>query len=101
MPVFILIIHAKPELENQEATEIAGAYVKCFIEAETLELAEKTALKFLTAENWRAIALEESYAVTENDHIDDPGGLEVYQQVLVDKEVYTFHTYETGDQEED
>ncbi|HEX7902669.1 MAG TPA: hypothetical protein VF487_02240 [Chitinophagaceae bacterium] len=99
MPVFILIINAKPEQENSKVTDIAGAYVNCFIEAETFDLAEETALKFLTTENWRAIGLEESYEVTKDDYFNDPKGLEVYQQVLIDKEVYTFHTYKTEDEE--
>jgi hypothetical protein len=97
MPVFILIIHAKPVKVNPDT---AGAYVNCFIEAETFELAEQTALKFIAAENWKAIALEEGYEVTEADYVDDPKGLKVFEQVSIDKELYTFHTYETNDQEE-
>jgi hypothetical protein len=38
--------------------------------------------------------------VTETDYIGDPKGYEMYKQVLIDKEVFTFHTYETEDEEE-
>lgn len=95
MPVFILMIKVKPNDENPQVSEIAGAYVNCFIEAETFDLAEQIALKFLQSENWIPNALEESWEVTENDYENDPKGLEVYHQVLIDKEVYNFHTYAT------
>jgi hypothetical protein len=93
MPVFILIMKVKPDSENLQVGEIAGAYVNCFVEAETFELAEEIALKSIIEEHWLPISLEESYEVTENDYENDPKGLEVYKQVLIDKEMYTVHTY--------
>jgi len=97
MPVFILMIKVEPEDGNPEVGEIAGAYVNCFVERETFELAEETALKFLREEKWTPIKLDESWEVTEEDYENDPKGLEVYKQVLLDKEIYTFHTYLTED----
>lgn len=97
MPVFILLIHAKPSADNPEILEAAGAYVNCFVEAETFDLAEGIALKFLKEERWTPISLEEGYEVTEDDYDGDPEGLKVYYQVLIDKQKYTFHTYETED----
>lgn len=95
MPVFILMIKVKPDNNNPQVGKIAGAYANCFIEAGTFELAEETALKFLREESWLPITLEESWEVTEKDYEDDPKGLEVYMQVLVYKQMYTFHTYAT------
>jgi hypothetical protein len=96
MPVFILIIHARPGNDNPRFSEVAGAYVNCFIENETFDLAEQTAVKFLEDSFWIPIELEESYEVTEDNYVGDPEGLEVYKQVLIDKEIYTFHTYVSG-----
>lgn len=93
MPVFILMIKVKPNDDNPQVSEIAGAYVNCFIVAETFDLAEQIALTFLKNESWIPTALEESWEVTEKDYENDPEGLEVYKQVLIDKEKYTFHTY--------
>jgi hypothetical protein len=97
MPVFILMIHAKPDDGNPQVSQIAGAYVNCFIERDTFQGAEETALKFLKEENWIPIALEEGYEVNEYDYEGDPEGLEVYKQVLIDKEKYAFHTYVTDE----
>jgi hypothetical protein len=97
MPVYILMINVKPDNDNPQVEQIAGAYVNCFVEAETFDLAEEIALKFLKEESWLPITLEERWEVTEEDYENDPAGLEVYKQVLIDKEVYTFHTYETED----
>jgi hypothetical protein len=93
MPVYILIIHARPANDNPKFSEVAGAYVNCFIENETFDLAEQIAIKFLEDEYWIPIELEETYEVTEDNYVGDPEGLEVYKQVLIDKEIYTFHTY--------
>ena len=72
MPVFILMIKVEPNNQNPQAGEIAGAYVNCFVERETFDLAEETALKFLKEECWIPVALEESWEVTEKDYEDDP-----------------------------
>jgi hypothetical protein len=97
MPVFILMFNVKPESHNPQAEEIAGAYVNCFVLSETFERAEEKALKFLRQENWVPITLEETCLVTEADYKNDRHGLEVYQQVLIDGEKYTVHTYVTED----
>lgn len=94
MPVFILMIHVKPKDSNPYAGEVVGAYVNCFIKAETFDLAEEIALRFLHDHFWLPVSLEESWEVTEKDYENDPEGLELYQQVLIDNEVYNIHTYE-------
>ena len=95
MPVFILMMHVKPHDDHPRISEIAGAYVNCFVDAETFDIAEAMALKFLRSHYWIPIALEEGYGVTEADYVDDPAGLEVYKRVLVEKELYSIHTYDT------
>jgi hypothetical protein len=58
MPVFILMIHTKPDKINSNTREVAGAYVNCFIEADDFHKAEKKALKYLKGESWIPIKLE-------------------------------------------
>lgn len=93
MPVFILMMHVKPTDENPGVNEIAGAYVNCFVESDTFDTAEKMAIQFIRNHHWAPIDLEEGYEVTEADYDGDPNGLEIYKQVLIEKEKYTFHTY--------
>jgi hypothetical protein len=95
MPVFILMMHLKPHDDHPRISEIAGAYVNCFVEADSFDTAEAMALKFLKSQYWIPIALEEGYEVTEDDYVGDPAGLEIYKRVLVEKELYSFHTYDT------
>lgn len=97
MPVFILLMHLKPTDDNPRVNEIAGAYVNCFVEAATFDAAEKTALQYIRNQHWAPIAFEEGYEVTEADYDGDPNGLDIYKQVLVDKEQYSFHTYTIED----
>ena len=97
MPVFILMIKVEPNSDNPQVDEIAGAYVNCFVLSEAFNHAEETALKYLRQENWMPVNLEEAWEVSEKDYQDDPEGLSVYQQVLIDREKYIFHTYVTED----
>ena len=99
MPVYILMIHVKPNDNNPKAEEIAGAYVNCCVEAENFKEAENIAIKYLRGEHWMPIELEETYEVSEKDYVNDEKGLEVYKQVLIDKVKFSFHTYETEDEE--
>jgi hypothetical protein len=94
MKVFVLMIKARTEEANSKHEQIAGAYVNCFVLEATFERAEEIALRHLRNDDWIPISLEESWEATELDYVDDPKGLEVYKQVLTDKEIYTFHTYE-------
>jgi hypothetical protein len=98
MCVFILMVNVKPETSHPLFGEIAGAYANCYILSESLESAEETALKFLEQEGWIPIRLEDNWEVTEDDYAHDKDGLEIYRQVLIDREVFRIHTY---DEEED
>ena len=75
MPVFIILFKVEPDEGNPQVDEIAGAYVNCFLETKTFQLAKKTALKFLREEKWLLIKLEESWKVTEKDDKNDPKDL--------------------------
>lgn len=98
MPVFKLLIHVKPKANNALVTEIAGAYVSCFLNSESYEEAKVNAFQFLAQENWRPIDVEEYKTINEIDLADDSDALEVYYyQILLDGPRYTFHTYDKED----
>lgn len=87
----------KPTEDNPEASEVAGADISCLISTDTLDQAEEMAILKISGLRWVVVELEESYPVTEMNYVEDPKGLELYEQALIDKEVYTFHTYENED----
>lgn len=95
MPVFYLMFHAEPMAENEKAMNVMGAYINCWLVSDTVEEAEETALIAIQNEKWYPLTLEDAIEVTPNDYIGDPKGFEVYEQVLIDKELYTIHSYES------
>ncbi|MDB5223437.1 MAG: hypothetical protein JWN83_2104 [Chitinophagaceae bacterium] len=97
MPVYYLMIHAKPLKHNIEELDVAGAYVNCWIVSDKIEEAEQIAKQKLHELKWDTVNVEESTVITEKNYLNDPAGMEIYEQVLIDKEVYTFHTYESED----
>ena len=98
MSVYLLMFHVKPFENNPDFTTLAGAYINCWIVSNTILEAEKIAATQISELLWEIINLEEGYEITEKYYIEDPKGLEVYNQVLIDKEVYTIHTYENDEE---
>lgn len=95
MAVHYIMFNVKPTELNQEAWKFAGAYVNCWIVSNGVESAVKIATKYLQEAHWRIVTIEDSCQVSPENYKDDPNGLEVYEQALIDKEIYTFHTYAT------
>lgn len=98
MPVFYLMYHAEPLAENEKEMNVMGAYINCWLVSETLEQAEEIALVTIQNEKWHPLTLDEGFEITSTDYIGDPKGLEVYEQALINKEVYSIHTYESRDE---
>lgn len=97
--IFLLTYHGMPQPELEEE-DVAGAYINCWIEAENFEQADTVARQEIEEMKWRILDLDEAYTVTKEDYLEDTNELEYYEQALIDKQVYVFHTYPTEEKEE-
>ena len=51
--LFLVRIVATPSAENPEASEIGGAYVNCWVDADELRVAEERAIEAIESEQWQ------------------------------------------------
>jgi hypothetical protein len=93
MKMYFLVYHAQPQPGLKDAKDIGGAYVSCWIEADSIDQADTIARQEIATVKWDVVEKEEAYEVNADDYSSDADGLELYQQALVDKWVLTFHTY--------
>ena len=93
MPIYFLTFHTKPTLANEQVNKIEGAYINCWIDADDIETAEKTAAQKIQDTNWEILNTEDGYEITREDYPSRNKGLECYEQALVDKEVYLTRVY--------
>ena len=91
--MYLLTYHVQPNPHNPEHEEIGGAYVNCYIEADTFEEADFIAKGDLEKNQWRILELDDARIVSREDYADEDEDLEFYQQALIDKEVFVFHMY--------
>jgi hypothetical protein len=95
--VFYFLFHAVPDGIDQSNAVHGGAYACCWIDRPTRLEAEKTARSIIAQEGWLIRELEEAKAVDRSTYIENPEGLEDYEQALIDKEVVVFVVYPVGD----
>ena len=90
--MFFITYHAEPNTGIQNS-EIGGAYINCWIEAESIDQAEQMARTKIEEENWTILDKEEAYEIQRSDYLENSNGLNYFDQALVDKLVLVFHTY--------
>ena len=73
-------------------SKVAGAYVNCYIDADSQSKAEKISRKEISKNNWKIISQEDNYPINAKTISDK--GKEYYNQALLDKVDFVYHTYE-------
>ncbi|PSR54089.1 hypothetical protein AHMF7605_11435 [Adhaeribacter arboris] len=91
--MFLLIYHGKPQSQTGDLEDVGGAYIKCWIESENFDQADTTAQQEIEGMGWNVLELDEAFTITREDYSEDLNELEYYEQALIDKEVFLFHTY--------
>jgi hypothetical protein len=93
MSIFFLTFEAMPCHNHPQRDEVGGAFVNCWINAETLAEAEQLAREIVEQSRWHIDNLTESYADDGTLYDHDAPGLQYYEQALVDDSVLVYHTY--------
>lgn len=89
--MFFIMFHGVPNQHAVDVDGIAGAYINCYIDAVDLISATKIAKKDISKMNWIVLNREEAYKIDDTTISDK--GRKYYNQALIDKTVYVFHTY--------
>ena len=93
MTMFLLTYRGKPTTNSQDAKDIRGAYINCWIKERLFEKADIIARKEIEAANWKVVTLEEAIRVNKKYYTEDDPKLEYYEQALIDNAVFVFYTY--------
>lgn len=93
--LFIFEYHAKPKLES----EFLGAYVNCWIMSEELNYAKFKSRDLVEEENWEIDSFEDITEIKRNEIKKGDKRFKYYEQVIIDKEVLVFYTYDNLEEE--
>lgn len=105
MPIFFLQFEAHPMPESEAFEESGGAFVNCWLRADSGKDAERRASVAVRENGWHIISVEEEcrevdasdYADDEDDDEEDQDensdNREYYEQALTDGECYVFHQW--------
>ena len=76
--VYYFLIEAVPSCVNPEICEVSGAYVNCWVKAETKAFALIKIKEHLKEENWLYVRTEDVFIAERERYIDIPESLECY-----------------------
>jgi len=93
MKMYFLLFHVQPRPDLEDADDIGGAYVSCWIEADSIKQAEQIAKQEIGDLRWDILEKEDAFEITEDYYDKDSDGYEYYEQALIDELVIVFHTY--------
>jgi hypothetical protein len=89
--MYFLMYNGKPNPDENKANEIGGAYINCYILAESLTMADKKARRDIKTMKWIISNREDAYEIDAESISEN--GKSYYNQALIDGKVYVFHTY--------
>jgi hypothetical protein len=91
--MYFLLFHVQPRPDLEDADDIGGAYVSCWIEADSIKQAEQITKWKIGDLKWNILEKDDAYELIPDHYTPDSAGFEFYQQALIDKMVLCFHTY--------
>lgn len=81
-----------PRRDREEFSDIAAAIVNCWIQTDSLPDAIDEARRHIANQGWFVDDPDEAYVISREDYDDDSPGLQYFEQALIDRAVFVFHT---------
>ena len=82
MGVYYLMVEATPKRDNPESKEFGGAFVNCFVKADTPYDAQRKVEEYLSEQKWVFIRIEDIFAAQRERYDDEPDSLACYDDAL-------------------
>ena len=82
MIIYYLMAEAVPHHDNPESKEYSGAYINCWVKADTPADAVKKAKEYIHNENWDFVSIEDIFSVQRERYLEDPDSLECYDNAI-------------------
>ena len=96
---FVLLAHPKPS--HRDYGVIDGAYVACWVNEPTEELAEAVAREAIEDLEWDVEERDQGYEVGRDDFEDGSKSLQRFDQALIDDCVLDFNRWRVGAPDDD
>jgi hypothetical protein len=94
MTIFFAQYEAVPLPESEDFGECGGAYINCWLKANSAAEASELALALIHERRWRIVLVEEEIREVFKDLFsEDAEGRDCYQQAVTDGECYVFHRW--------
>lgn len=93
MVIFYFMIEAAPNRNNPESKKFGGAYINCWVKAETQKDAFIRVKKYIDEENWMFIKTEDIFIAQRHLYIDKPDSLDCYDEACKNGISAIFHTW--------
>jgi hypothetical protein len=87
-----------PGLESEESETVGGAYINSWVEAESEDEAHATAVRFIEAQGWTVVSVEDGPRSVSRP-VDDTK--KYFDQAETDGECYVFHQWPVEDHSEE
>jgi len=97
--VIYLCYEVKPKPENEDYQLVGGAYLNCWIMAESISNAKHKAEQFMQESEWEHVSLDESFVAEEELYSDNPETLEYYREAKENGESFVLHVWPPSAQE--
>ena len=82
MIIYFVMVEAVPNHSNPESKEYSGAYINCWVKADTSADAVKKAKEYIRNENWDFVSIEEFFSVQRERYLEEPDSLECYDNAI-------------------
>ena len=93
MIIYYLMVEAVPRHNNPENKEYGGAYINCWVKADSQTDALNKMKEYLHEQDWKFIKIEDIFAVEKERYIDEPDSLKCYENALQNGLGAIFYTW--------
>ena len=80
--IYYLMVEATPHHDNPESKEYGGAYINCWVKADTPADAEQKAKEYIHGQYWSFVKLEDVFTVQREQYLDEPDSLDGYDNAV-------------------
>lgn len=84
--------YCSPAPKHPGYSFLGDGYANCWIQVRSFHEAEVIAKRNIRSQHWKVLELEEIWRIPKGHYQIEAGGLEFYEQALIDKAVFCFHT---------
>jgi hypothetical protein len=102
MTIFYVLYEATPGGDSEDFQTCGGAYVNCWVQADSEQEAQRLASAAIAERGWTILSVEEECCeVTEDWYAEGDEERQYYEQAITDGECYVFHQWPVEPQEGD